>query len=336
MNLKYITPVVSVVASLVLVAVMFAFIGIDPIEAYTVMFTRSFASKFGIAELLVKTTPIILTGLAVAIPLRSGLWNIGAEGQLYMGAFAASVVALKLPLPEPLMLPAMVTVSALMGMMWATIPAVLKAKFDLNEIISTLLLNYIAIHWVEYMVYGPLRGKQVYNFPYSDLFSDAATLPRFFGTRLHLGVMIAVLIALIIYYVMAKTDFGFAVKVVGANPKAAEYAGINRERMIIYTMLLGGALAGVAGMIEVSGIHLRLRPVISTGYGYAGIPVALLAGGNPILVVFSATLFGFLYVGGSALQTTYSVPVSIVYVFQALIVLFIIAGDSILRRRMGG
>ena len=134
---------------------------------------------------------------------------------------------------------------------------------------------------------------------------------------------------------MTKTDFGFAVKVVGANPKAAEYAGINRERMIIYTMLLGGALAGVAGMIEVSGIHLRLRPVISTGYGYAGIPVALLAGGNPILVVFSATLFGFLYVGGSALQTTYSVPVSIVYVFQALIVLFIIAGDSILRRRMG-
>jgi len=216
-------------------------------------------------------------------------------------------------------------------MAWAAIPAVLKARFDLNEILSTLLLNYVAIHWVEYMVYGPMRGREVYNFPYTDLFPDAATLPRFFGTRFHLGFFIAILIAIIIYYVIKKTHFGFSLRIVGANPRAAEYAGINRQRMIVYSMMLGGMFAGIAGMIEVSGIQLRLRPLISTGYGYAGIPVALLASGNPLLVMVSATLFGFLYVGGSVLQTAYSVPVAIVYVFHSLIVLFIIAGQSLRR-----
>lgn len=325
----YITPALSIAASLVLVGIMLAVMGINPLEAYAIMFSRSFASKFGLAELCVKTTPLILTGLAVAIPLKAGLWNIGAEGQLYMGAFAASLVALYFNLPGFLTLPAMFILAALFGMGWAAIPAVLKAKFDLNEIVSTLLLNYVAIYWVEYMVYGPMRGKEVYNFPYTDLFPDAATLPRFFGTRFHIGFFIAVVIALAMYYVLKRTDFGFALKVVGANPRAAEYAGIGRERMIVYSMLLAGMFAGIAGMIEVSGIQLRLRPVISTGYGYAGIPVALLASANPLLVMLSATLFGFLYVGGSALQTTYSVPVSIVYVFQALIVLFIIGGQSL-------
>ncbi len=242
-----VTTVISIAASLALVGILLAAIGINPFEAYAVMFTRTFTSKFGIAELCVKTTPLILTGLAVAIPLRAGLWNIGAEGQLYMGAFAASVVALYSGLPGYAMLPAMFAAGALFGMGWAAIPAVLKAKFDLNEIISTLLLNYVAIYWVEYMVYGPMRGKEVYNFPYTDLFPDAATLPRFFGTRFHLGFIIAIVIALVIYYIINKTDFGFSLKVVGANPKAADYAGISRQKMIIYSLLLGGMLAGIAG-----------------------------------------------------------------------------------------
>ncbi len=321
-------PLISIAASLLLVAALLAAMGINPVEAYSTMFFRSFGSKFGLTELFVKTTPIILTGLAVAIPYRAGLWNIGAEGQLYMGAFAASFIALYTPIPAPLTLPAMFLVAALAGMAWAAIPGFLRAKFDLNEIISTLLLNYVAIYWVEFLVYGPMRGKEVYNFPYSDLFPDYAVLPRFFGTRFHLGVFVAIAIAIALYYILKRTSFGFSVKVVGANPKAAEYAGINRERILIYTMLIGGAIAGIAGMIEVSGIHMRLRSNVSPGYGYAGIPVALLADGNPVLVILAAFLFGFLYVGGSALQTTYSIPVSIVYVFQALIVLFIIGGTG--------
>ncbi len=327
---SYAISIASVAASLLVVAALLATIGVNPGEAYATMVARTFGSKFGITELLVKTAPIILTGLAVAIPYRAGLWNIGAEGQLYMGAFAASFIALYAPIPHSLVLPTMFLAASIAGMAWAAIPGVLRAKFDLNEIISTLLLNYVAIYWVEYLVYGPMRGRKVYNFPYSDLFPDYATLPRFFASRLHLGVLIALLLAMVMYYVMSRTKFGFAVKIVGVNPRAAEYAGISTAKILIYTMLLGGALAGVAGMIEVSGIHLRLRSNVSPGYGYAGIPVALLADGNPLFVVLAALLFGFLYVGGSALQTTYSIPVSIVYIFQALVVLFLIGGS---RRR---
>ncbi len=325
--LVYAIPFISIAVSLLFVGLLLLAVGVNPVDAYMTMFSRSFGSKFGLTELFVKTAPIVLTGLAVAIPLRAGLWNIGAEGQLYMGAFAASFIALYVSLPPPLVLPAMALAAAFMGLLWASLPGILKAKFDLNEIISTLLLNYVAIYWVDYLVYGPMRGKEVFNFPYSDIFPDFAILPRFFGTRLHAGVFIAIIIAILLYLVIKKTSFGFAVKVVGANPKAAEYAGINRKRIIIYTMLIGGAVAGFAGMMEVSGIHMRLRSGLSPGYGYAGIPVALLAKGNPLAVILSAFLFGFLYVGGSALQTTYSIPVSIVYVFQALIVLFIIGGE---------
>lgn len=330
--MKYTVHLASIVASMVIVGVLLISMNIDPIEAYSIMFQRSFGSKFGLTELFVKTTPIILTGLSVAIPFKAGLWNIGAEGQLYMGAFAASLVALYSKNPY-LTIPLMFVFSAFLGVLWALIPGILRAKFGLNEILSTLLLNYVAIYWVEYLVYCPLKGKKVYNFPYSDLFPKYAILPRLLETRFHVGVFIAIFLAVLIYFLLTRTEFGFSIRVVGANPKAAEYAGINKDKIIIYSMMLAGALSGIAGMIEVSGIHMRLRCNISPGYGYAGIPVALLASGNPIGVVFAALLFGFLYVGGSALQTTYSIPVAIVYVFQAIIVLFIIAGDALRGRK---
>ncbi len=335
-HIQLLIPFVSIAASLIFVGILLMVFGINPIEAYETMIRRAFGTKFGLTELFVKTAPIILTGLAVTIPLRAGLWNIGAEGQLYMGAFAASVVALYFSVPSLLflVLPLMALIALFGGMLWASIPAILKAKFNLNEIISTLLLNYVAIYWVEYLVYGPMRGKEVYNFPYSDLFNDYAILPRFFGTRFHIGVIIAFFIAIIIYILLTKTSYGFAVKVVGANPKAAEYAGINRKGVIISAMLIGGAIAGFAGMMEVSGLHLRLRSAVSPGYGYTGIPVALLAKGNPLAVIVAAFLFGLLYVGGSAMQTTYGIPVAIVDVFQALVVLFIIGGDFFTKYRI--
>ncbi|MBO8181472.1 MAG: ABC transporter permease [Archaeoglobus sp.] len=328
-----IIPIASIVASLLFVGILLLAIGVNPFEAYGVMLTRAFGTKFGLTELFVKAAPIILTGLAVSIPLRAGLWNIGAEGQLYMGAFAASWVALYFS-PPSAVLPLMVIFGLLAGMAWASVPGILKAKFDLNEIISTLLLNYVAIYWVEYLVYGPMRGKEVYNFPYSDLFPDYAILPRFLGTRFHVGVIASFIIALVIYILLKKTSYGFAIKVVGSNPKAAEFAGTSREKMIISAMLIGGAIAGFAGMMEVSGLHLRLRAAVSPGYGYTGIPVALLARGNPVFVIAAAFLFGLLYVGGSAMQTTFGIPVAIVDVFQALVVLFIIGGDFFTRYRI--
>ena len=332
-SLYVVIPIASIIASLIFVGILLLLINVNPLDAYEVMITRAFGTKFGLTELFVKSAPIILTGLAVSIPLRAGLWNIGAEGQLYMGAFAASWVALYLS-PPILVLPLMFVFAVLAGMVWAFVPGILKAKFDLNEIISTLLLNYVAIYWVEYLVYGPMRGKQVYNFPYSDLFPDYAILPRFFGTRFHIGVVISFLVAILIYILLKKTSYGFAVKVVGSNPKAAEFAGISKKNIIISTMLLGGAIAGFAGMMEVSGLHLRLRAEVSPGYGYTGIPAALLARGNPIFVIAAAFLFGLLYVGGSAMQTTFGIPVAIVDVFQALVVLFIIGGDFFTKYRI--
>jgi simple sugar transport system permease protein len=326
-------PLASILASLFFVGILLLAIKVNPIEAYSVMLSRAFGTKFGLTELFVKSAPIILTGLAVSIPLRAGLWNIGAEGQLYMGAFAASWIALFLPISMAV-LPLMVLFGILAGMAWAFVPGILRAKFNLNEIISTLLLNYVAIYWVEYLVYGPMRGKEVYNFPYSDLFPDYAILPRFFGTRFHVGILISLALALAIYLLIRKTSFGFQVKVVGSNPKAAEFAGISREKVIISTMLIGGAIAGFAGMMEVSGLHLRLRAAVSPGYGYTGIPVALLARGNPAFVIAAAFLFGLLFVGGSAMQTTFGIPVAIVDVFQALVVLFIIGGDFFTRYRI--
>ena len=328
----YSLPFLSILASLIFVGILLWFVGVNPIEAYYVMLIRTFGSKLGLSELFVKSTPLILTGLAVAIPMRAGLWNIGAEGQLYMGAFIASFVALNFA--SPFAIPIMFVLAAIFGAAWAFIPAILKAKFELNEIISTLLLNYVAIYLVEYLVYGPMRGKNVYNFPYSDLFPECATLPRFFDTRLHLGVIIAFLIVFIMYLTFRKTSFGFSVNVVGANPRAAEYAGIDRKKIIVYTMLIGGAIAGIAGMEEISGIHHRLRAAISPGYGYAGIPISLLAKGNILAIILSAMLFGFLYVGGSALQTTYSIPIAVVYIFQSLVVLFIIGGEFFVRYRV--
>ncbi|AGK62056.1 nucleoside ABC transporter membrane protein [Archaeoglobus sulfaticallidus PM70-1] len=325
----------SILASLFFVGVLLAIIGVNPVDAYSTMMYRAFATKFGVTELFVKTAPIILTGLAVSIPLRAGLWNIGAEGQLYMGAFAASVIALYLPIhTSAVVIPLMIIFAAFFGMVWASIPAFLKAKFDLNEIISTLLLNYVAIYWVEYLVYGPMKGKYVYNFPYSDLFGDYAILPRFFGTRFHLGVIIAFVVAILIYLLMMKTSYGFSVRIFGSNPRSAEYAGIKRSWVVVSTMLLAGMIAGLAGMIEVSGLHMRLRANVSPGYGYTGIPVALLARGNPLFVILSAFLFGWLYVGGSAMQTTFGIPVAIVDVFQALVVLFIIGGDFFTRYKI--
>jgi simple sugar transport system permease protein len=328
-----IIPLTSIVASLFFVGILLLAINVDPVKAYGVMLSRAFGTKFGLTELFVKSAPIILTGLAVSVPFRAGLWNIGAEGQLYMGAFAASWIALSLSIP-PAVLPLMVLFSILAGMAWAFVPGILRAKFNLNEIISTLLLNYVAIYWVEYLVYGPMRGKEVYNFPYSDLFPDYAILPRFFGTRFHVGILISLLLAIAIYLLVKKTSFGFQIKVVGSNPKAAEFAGISREKVIISTMLIGGAIAGFAGMMEVSGLHLRLRAAVSPGYGYTGIPVALLARGNPAFVIAAAFLFGLLFVGGSAMQTTFGIPVAIVDVFQALVVLFIIGGDFFTRYRI--
>lgn len=326
-KLKLIIPVFSVLMAFILTSVILVLLGNNPISVYVVFLLGALGK--GWSEIFVKAAPLILTALGVLIPLRSGLWNIGAEGQLHMGAFAASFVALTFPNLGLFMIPTMLFASFLAGFAWGLIPGYLKAYLDINEIISTLMLNYIAIKWVSFLIYGPLQGESSYNFPQTDIFPESAWLPRFFNTRLHLGVFIAIALLFVVYYLLKKTKFGYKLKVVGSNNEFAKYGGIKDKSVMALSLAIGGGVAAIAGLGEVAGVQFpaRLTQDISPGYGFTGIVVALLGERNVIGVFLASMFFGFLYVGGSNTQITIGIPASIVDVLQALIILFVISGE---------
>ncbi|MFQ5794792.1 MAG: ABC transporter permease [Candidatus Bipolaricaulia bacterium] len=347
---QILTPVASVLGALVVGTIPLIALGVNPLDAYAKLFGSGSSASFYFSELLVKATPLIFTGLAVALPLKAGLWNIGGEGQLHMGAFAATGVALmaintEAGLPAPVLLGVMALAGALAGGAWAFIPAFFKAKLGVNEIITTLLMNIIAIFWVNYLVIGPWRDPFGFNFPLTEMFTQAGWLPRFWNTRLHAGLFIAIAAAVLIYFVFLKTRFGYEIKMVGANPTVAELGGISKVKIILIIMVIGGALAALAGFGEVSGIHRRLRPGISPNYGFTGIVVALLGKGHPLGVILSAVFFGMLLIGGSSMQLssfdsifaageTVQVPVAIADIIQALVIFFIIGGEFLARYRI--
>jgi simple sugar transport system permease protein len=304
--------------------------GNNPVRAYMALFQGAFGSKHGLTETLVKAIPLILTGLAVSFPLRAGFWNIGAEGQLYLGAIAATWVALTLGhLTSFILLPLVILSGFLAGAIWGLIPAFLKIRFQVNEIILTLMMNYIAVNGSNYLVYGPLKDPQGANFPITAIFSESAWLPRLPGTRLHAGIILAFTMAGVLYLILSKTRLGYEIKVVGANPRVALYGGISLMTITLIVMMIGGGLAGLAGVGEVAGLQHRLRKDISPGYGYTAIPIALLGKGHPIGVTIAALLFGALFVGGSHMQQTTKVPVALISIIQALVVLFVVAGEAL-------
>ncbi len=304
--------------------------GNNPVRAYLALFQGAFGSLYGLTETLVKAIPLILTGLAVSFPLRAGFWNIGAEGQLYLGAIAATWVALTFGhLASFILLPLVILSGFLAGALWGLIPAFLKIRLQVNEILLTLMMNYIAVNGSNYLVYGPLKDPQGANFPITATFSEAAWLPRLPGTRLHAGIILAFTMTGVLYLILSKTRLGYEIKVVGANPRVALYGGISLMTVTLIVMAIGGGLAGLAGVGEVAGLQHRLRKDISPGYGYTAIPIALLGKGHPIGVTIAALLFGALFVGGSHMQQTTKVPVALISIIQALVVLFVVAGEAL-------
>lgn len=300
-------------------------------DSYRTMWDAAFANRDAVAETLVAATPLIFTGLAVAFAARMLLWNIGAEGQLFLGAAAASWLAFSFPdAPRGLLLPAMVVAGAIGGAAWAAGPGVLRASLGVSEIVTTLMLNFVAILLVDYLVHGPWRDPESSGFPLSKPFTESAILPSFGDTRLHVGFLIALGAAVVVWALLRSTRFGYEVRVIGESQPAARYAGMPLRRNIVVVMLISGGLAGIAGMSEVSGIVFRIQPDISAGYGYTGIIVATLGRFSAPGVVIAAVLFGALQVGGYALQTT-EVPPSIVQVLQGAI-LFIAVGAEMLAR----
>jgi general nucleoside transport system permease protein len=328
-------PVVSILVALGIAGVMLLAAGINPLAAYANILRESLGSLYGFSETLVKTTPLILAGLGVSLAFRMQLWNIGAEGQIVMGAIGASGVALFSGIDNHWLLIALMCVAAaLCGGLWAAVSGFLRARWEVNEVIVTLLMNYIAIFWADYLVYGPWKDPGGFNFPLTAQFSDAARLSDYFNTRLHSGFFLALVLAFLLHLFMERAIWGYEIRVIGNNPRAARFAGMKTGTVIVLVLFLSGAIAGIAGFSEVAGLQFRLQHGISAGYGYTAIIIAWLARRSALGVVIVSFLMGVLLVGGESLQLFWQLPVAFVYAFQGLILFFLLASDFFVHYRL--
>ncbi len=317
--------VAAVAAALLTGGLAFALAGFDVPELAGAVISASLGTAFGLEDLGLLATPLILTGLAAAVCLRIGLWNIGGEGQFYAGAIIASLVGLQLQGPPALMLPLMALAGFAGGMAWILLPALARAYLAIDEIITTLLLNFVAVLLVNYLCTGPMRD------PHQAVTAASAHVPYEIPAMiddLHLGLAVAVLLVVLAALALGRTGWGFEVRVAGANRHAANYAGMGVRRRLLQTMLLSGGIAGLAGMLEVAGTVHRLQGGISNNYGYLGIIVAVLAGGAPIAVLPAAALMALLLNGGIVLQS-YGVSSYDVLALTGLVLLFIAVGEQL-------
>jgi simple sugar transport system permease protein len=340
---RWLSPAVSVgavVLALVLGGVVIQLAGGNPIESYVHIFKAAFGDMGVFSDTLVKATPLILTGLACTLAFRMKLWNIGAEGQFFMGAWGASAVVLfpLLPANTPaiIMIPAMILAGFLCGALWGLVPGFLKARLKVNEIITSLMMNYIATSWVLFWVFSAWSER---GFQMSPVFPKSAWLPRltdyaaqvkaFSGLTIHLGLVFGLVAAVVVWFIMNRSQWGYEIRLTGDNPKAAQYAGINIVRNTVLLMMLSGGLAGLAGMSEISGVVHRLQGSISPGYGFTGIIIAWLAKLNAFGVILAAILFGGLLLAGREIQ-----PSGIPRMLQGIILFTVIASDVLLRYRI--
>ena len=327
---------VSLVAALLVALVLYA-IGASPLETYKTILIGPLSDRFGVTEVLVRTVPLLLVGLGIAISFRSGILNIGAEGQIQMGVLASTAVALALPgLPKGFLLPLVLLAGALGGALWGGIAGWLRARLQVNEILSTVMLNYIAAQVYTFFLRGPMLDPNELETgsgtPQSMRLPDAAILDYIVpGTRLHTGLILALVAALLVYVLLWKTTLGYRMRAAGAGAKAARYAGIPVERYLVIAMLLAGGFAGLAGAIEVTGVHHRAIEGISSGYGFAGIVVALFGMLHPGGIIPSSVFFGILLIGADMTQRSARVPANMVLVLQGVIILAIVSAQSFLR-----
>jgi ABC-type uncharacterized transport system permease subunit len=304
----------------------------SPLQAYRAMLSGVFGSRFAIAQLLVEMVPLLIIGLGLALAFRARLWNIGAEGQFYVGALAGGIFALAVPIGfAPLAIALALLVAAAAGAAWAGIVGVLRARWGVNEVITSLLLNYVAVFYFGYFIRQPLKDPSGF-LPQSREIPAAAQLPTFGNLDVHVGLLIGIALVPLLAYVMNRTPFGLRVNAMGSNPEAAQLAGVETRRMIVRLLALSGAFAGVAGIVQILGVQLRLQYGISPGFGFTAIIVALLGRTRPLGVLLASLLVSALSVGGDAMQLTQGVPVAAVHTIQALFVVFLLVADRIVGR----
>lgn len=327
-------PVLAIVFALLISVALIAIIGKDPATALSALWKASFGSRRNIGQLLMQSTPLILTGLSVAVAFRCGLFNIGGEGQIMMAQLVAAVVGYSLNLPGFLHLPLAIVAGILAGGVWGAIPGFLKARLGVHEVINTIMLNWIAFRFTYWIVNAHLRIETLPRTP--EVLETARLSPILPPSQLTTGLFLALLAAAIIYVFLWRTRMGYELRAVGHNPFAAEYGGINVARQTVLAMTIAGGLAGLAGVIQTLGVQRSFfAPSVMPGYGFTGIAVALLGRNHPVGVVLAALLFGFLEQGAPAMQVSAGVPKAVIFIVQALVI-FLVAADGIIRSVLSG
>ena len=333
---SYASPLLALALTVLIGVALFVALGKDPVSGLRVFFWEPVRSAYALGELTVKATPLLLIALGLAVCFRSNVWNIGAEGQYVLGAIAASGVAL---LAEPgtsrwIVVPILLA-GMLGGMFWAGITAWLRDRFNANEILVSLMLVYVAVQLLSYMVSGPWKDPQGYNFPQSKNFDLVTRIPRLFdGSRISIGVFLALLGVLGAWVFLFRTRAGFAQQVGGLAPAASRYAGFSSRRALWTALLVSGATAGLAGALEVAGPIGQLTPYVPAGYGFAAIIVAFVGRLHPVGMVFSALLMSMFYIGGELAQSRLGLPKSLTGVFQGLLLFTLLACDTLVSYRL--
>lgn len=330
---KVIKPLLSIILALLAGSLVILLVGQNPLNIYSTMLKGAFGSKNAVAGTLVKTTTMIFVGLSYGFAYQCGLVNIGIEGQLYIGGLFSAITAIYLKLPAPVHIPLCMLAGFAGGALWGAAVGWLKTKFKASEMITTVMMNYIAIYIVGYMVNGPIKEAKG-TYPQSEDIMTTAQLPLLIPkTQLTIGFVIALVFVILYSLYWKKSSGGFQMEVVGANERVAQYAGIPVKRMILLSMLISGGLGGLAGSMEVMGVQHKIMENLSSGYGFDGIAVSLLGNNGGVGIFLSSLLFGALRYGGNAIQMFTGLPVAVIYILQALVILFVVVDFFRLERK---
>jgi general nucleoside transport system permease protein len=332
----YLSPLIAVALTGAIALVVFAAAGLDPLSALVTFVTAPIADFYGVGELFIKATPLVLMGVGLAVGFRAAVWNVGAEGQLILGVISGGALALHFgPGGSAALLPAMVVAGAVSGALWAAIPALLRTHFNANEILVSLMLNYVAQLWLTYLVFGPWRDPAGFNFPQSAPLAPAALFPIVLeDTRLNVSAFIALAAVALGWVLMSRSFIGFQLRVTGLAEDAARYAGFSTRRMVWIGMLAGGFTAGIAGVGEIAGPLGQIFPTASPGYGYAAIIVAFVGRLNPIGILFAGLLMSLLYLSGDTAQMALGLPSSVTGLFQGTMLFLLLAIDVLIYYRL--
>jgi simple sugar transport system permease protein len=334
--MRYLSPLIAVGLMLASGMLLFFVLGKSPIAGFKIFFLNPIKDVYGVSELLLKATPLMLCAVGLSVGFRANVWNIGAEGQLLIGALAAGGIALAFPESHsPFLLPGMIAAGAIGGMLWAAIPAWLRTRFNANEILTSLMLVYVAQLMVSWLAHGPWKDPEGFNFPQTKMFQANAMLPVLVtGNRVNAALFLAIGALILGWVFMNRSFMGYQMKVAGQAENAGRYAGFSAKRAIWMGMLVGGGMAGIAGMSEVAGPIGQITEHISPGYGFAAMIVAFVGRLNPIGIFFSSLLLALLYVGGEQVQQYLGLPSAISNVFQGMLLFFLLASDVFINFRL--